>query len=370
MRIAVIGVGGSGGAALRYLAEAGHTVVGYERFAVGHARGSSHGESRIIRYTYPDALYTRLMGLAYPLWDALEAAAGEELFVRCGSVFVGPPDHPTMASTAAALDANGVAYTWLDRDAAAETFPAFALEGGEALLWQRDGGFLRAGSVVRANVRLAHAAGATVRENTVVTRLAPRGAETIVTTADGARDAYDRVIVTAGAWVGALFPELRLPLTVTRQQVTYLSVHGDSEVFSPERMPVWIDATTDWYGFPSDGRVAGIKLAHHYPHTPVDPDVDPRQPSEADVDAALACAARRLPGLGTPAVRAQVCLYTNTPTEDFLVDAHPQMPGVLIVSGCSGHGFKFTTLLGRLAADWALGVPWPLDLSRFSLSPR
>ena len=99
MRVAVVGLGAVGSAACRFLAEAGHSVVGFERFALGHGFGSSHGESRIIRYAYPDAHYTQLMGQAYPLWEQLEQAAGEELLVRCGGLTFGPRDHPEMAST-------------------------------------------------------------------------------------------------------------------------------------------------------------------------------------------------------------------------------------------------------------------------------
>ena len=103
MRIAVVGIGGTGSAALRFLAEARHTAVGYEQFRVGHTNGSSHGESRIIRYTYPDLLYTQMMGDAYPLWASLESAAGEELFVRCGGLLFGPDGHPRISDTESAL---------------------------------------------------------------------------------------------------------------------------------------------------------------------------------------------------------------------------------------------------------------------------
>src|SRR5687768_13872058 len=110
MKIAVIGVGGTGSVALRFLAQAGHEAIGFEQFTLGHANGSSHGESRIIRYTYPDALYTQLMADAYPLWDALENEADEELFVRCGGLYFGAQDSPKIVSTEQALCQNALPY--------------------------------------------------------------------------------------------------------------------------------------------------------------------------------------------------------------------------------------------------------------------
>ncbi|MCX6367024.1 MAG: N-methyl-L-tryptophan oxidase [Armatimonadetes bacterium] len=331
MKVAVVGIGAVGSAACRFLAEAGHTVVGFERFEIGHGFGSSHGESRIIRYAYPEAHYTKLMGQAYPLWEALEQAAGEELFVRCGGLFFGPKDHPELASMQQALEINGVVHQLLSAEEVTERYPALVLHPNEAALWQSDAGFLRAGAVVRAQARLAQKAGAELRENTVVESL-------------DALESFDHVIVCAGAWANTLFPEQPLPLTVTRQQVTYLA--GELPGY-----PVWIDAESYWYGFPSDGRIAGVKLARHIPQVPFDQERLDRPTQKSDDDAALAYAATRFPSLGQDVTHHASCLYTNTPDESFVFD-HPR-PKVTRVSACSGHGFKFSILMGRLAADAA-----------------
>jgi sarcosine oxidase len=166
MKIAVVGIGGTGSAAARHLARAGHQVVGFEQFAIGHDRGSSHGHSRIIRYTYPDLLYTQMMGDAYPLWAELEEEAGEELFVRCGGLYLGPRAHPEIGATEQSLRQAGLEYSVLSAEALRERFPAFRLQSGEVALWQRDSGFLRADRCVLANARLARAYGAVLREQT------------------------------------------------------------------------------------------------------------------------------------------------------------------------------------------------------------
>lgn len=368
MKVAIVGVGGTGGAAARFLAGAGHSVVAFEQFEVGHAQGSSHGESRIIRYTYPDELYTRMMGEAYPLWRVLEEDAGEELLARTGGVFFGQAAGPVLAAARAALDGNRVPYEALDAAETRRRFPALRLADGETALYQPDMGFLRATACVRANIRLARALGADVRERTAVREVGRLGDKAIVTTEAGEELECDRVLVTAGPWMGQLLASLRLPLRVTRQQVVYLKpARGAARDFESDRLPVWIDADANVYGFPSDGHIEGVKLASHDLGEPVDPDAA-RRPPDASYTAQMAdYAAARLGGLTRQVTHAETCLYTNTPDEDFILDVVPDMPSVWLVSGCSGHGFKFTVLLGKIAAEAATLGAAPPYLSRFAL---
>lgn len=369
MKVIIVGVGGTGSAAARSLARAGHTVVAFEQFGIGHALGSSHGESRIIRYTYADEVYTRMMGAAYPLWRALQEAAGEELLARTGGVFFGDKDGPDLTAARAALDANGVAYEMLNAQETRARFPALRLTDAEAALYQPDMGYLRATACVRANVRLARALGADVREGVAVARVEQRGGGVIVTTEGGEEHSADRALVTAGPWMGRLLAPLRLPLRVTRQQVVYLRPEeGRERDFEADRLPVWIDISANVYGFPADGQVEGVKLASHDLGETADPDDPRRPPDEAYADQMADYAAARFVGLTRHVTHAQTCLYTSTPDEDFLIDAAQDMPHVWLVSGCSGHGFKFTVLLGQLAAEAATGGTLPPYFSRFALS--
>jgi sarcosine oxidase len=367
MKIAVIGVGGTGSAACRHLAKAGHEVVGFERFRLDHSNGSSHGESRIIRYTYPDLLYTRMMAEAYPLWSELEAEAGEDLLVRCGGVYLGPESHPQLQRTEAALRETGLPYQRLTADALQDRFPALRLLPGEVALYQTESGFLRSSRCVLANARLAQKHGATLYEETEVTEIVSRSEEVVVRTANAGEFRFDRVIVTTGAWMGELFARLNLPLTVTRQQVAYLQIAQNSPLFEPGRLPVWIDKTHGYYGFPSDGSLPGVKLASHDLGAIVTPENVERTLDAAYLEQVRGVAARRLPDLGPEVTFSTTCLYTNTPNEDFILDHAPDAHRVLLVSGCSGHGFKFTILLGKIAADLTTGAGYPGDLSRFAL---
>lgn len=368
MKIAVVGVGGTGSAACRHLAKAGHVVVGYEQFRVGHRLGSSHGESRIIRYTYPDLLFTEMMGDAYPLWEGLEREAQEELFVRCGGVLIGPERHSDLRETRASIAAAGLPFQEMSASETQNRFPAFRLEPDEIALYQKDSGFLRATRCVRAQARIAEEYGAEIREETVVAEIVSVRGKPVVRSASGDEEMFDAVIVTAGAWMGKLLQRLELPLSVERRQVVYLQIARSAENFLPERFPIWIDARTLYYGFPSDGVIDGIKLASHVAGGVVDPDTDGRVPEETIIAEAVEIASRRFPDVSDQTAFTQVCLYTNTASEDFIMDFVPDLPNVYLVSGCSGHGFKFTVLLGKIAADSVTGKAYPRDLSRFALS--
>ena len=368
MKVVVIGLGGTGSAAARFLAGAGHEVVAFEQFEVGHVWGSSHGESRIIRYTYADEVYTRMMGEAYPLWRALEEEAGQSLLARTGGIFFGDAAGPVLAAARAALDGNGVPYEMLPPDEARRRFPALRLAENETALYQPDMGYLRATACVLANVRLARELGADVRERTPVREVTQKGDKAIVTTATGEEHVCDRVLVTAGPWMGRLFASLRLPLRVTRQQVVYLRpMSGATRDFEADRLPVWIDADANVYGFPSDGRIEGVKLASHNLGEDADLEGARRPPDDSYAAQMADYAAARFDGLTRQVTHAQTCLYTNTPNEDFLLDAVPDMSSVWLVSGCSGHGFKFTVLLGKVAAEAATRGVTPPYLSRFAL---
>lgn len=354
MRIAVIGLGGTGSAALRFLADAGHNVTGYERFEIGHRRGSSHGNSRIIRYAYSDSLYTNLMTSAFPLWEALCEKTGRDLLVKCGGITFAPDGHPELEATVAALSSARVSHVVMPAKDAMKHFPAFRFSDDEIVAFHADAGFLRSGEIVETQVALACDAGAEIRSGVEVVDVHQSDRGVVVQTACGDVSIYDKVIVAGGAYLPGLFPEMGLPLCVTRQQITYVGLDATMKaVCSPERMPVWIDAATYWYGFPIDGRVDGIKVARHHPGLEVDPVEDDRAVKGIDDDAAVRMAEKRIGGATGSVVHSEVCLYTNTPNEDFIFDTATAMNNVLIVSGCSGHGFKFTVLLGKAACDWA-----------------
>jgi len=366
MKVAVIGLGGTGSAAVRFLAAAGHEAVGFEQYAIGHAQGSSHGESRIIRYTYPELLYTEMMRDAYAQWHALEEESEKSLFERCGGVYMATPELPKFQRTENALIESGLPYEKLGPAEVADRFPGLRLFEGEAALFQKDSGFLRSTQCIFANVELARRHGATIHDETCVEAVTPHG-EGVTVRVAGEDQYFDRAILAAGPWIGKHCAALGLPLQVTRQQVVYLGIARNPENFEPGRFPVWIDGTEILYGFPSDGNIEGVKMASHILGEEFDPDRPDRPISEPYLAEIAEYASRRMPDLSGEVTQTLACLYTNTPDEDFIIDHLPESDRIWLISGCSGHGFKFTVLLGKIAADLATTGTYKHDLSRFSI---
>lgn len=366
MKVAVIGIGGSGSAALRHLSAAGHEAVGFEQFGLGHAMGSSHGHSRLIRRTYPDAFHTRRMDDAYRLWMELEQEVGEELLVRCGGITFGPPEDAKLEATRRSLMEAGIDYEYLSRDETAERFPAIDIGRGSVAIFQRDSGFLRADRCLATQVEMAKSLGARIYEHTPVLAIEEKDGRVFVAT-QGDTEEFEAVIVTAGPWVGQLLKPLGLPVITALRQVIYLGIKGDPAHFCPDKLPVWIEHPSDYYGFPSDGIIAGVKVASHDAGYEFDPTRGDRPVMEEELERVRDHVMKRFPGLSDEVISSQSCLYTITPDERFIVDFVPASRRVVLCSGCSGHGFKFTALLGKVAADMATGEamegenePWRL----------
>ncbi|CAF3907984.1 unnamed protein product [Rotaria sp. Silwood2] len=370
MKIAVVGLGGTGSAALRFLACSGHNAIGYERFHIGHEHGSSHGESRIIRYTYPDVLFTQMMSDAYELWFELEKEAEEQLLVQCGGLYFGDNNDPNILATEHALIETNLPYERLNAEQVKEKHPAFHLYPNETALYQKDSGFLRATRCVEANIRLAKKYGAIVHENTKVSEIYTKNGKTFIQSSLGEEE-YDRVIVTAGPWMSSLFKSLNLPLVPTRQQVVYLNINDHDEYFKANgTFPVWIDTTDNLYGFPSDGQIIGIKLAfHHRGEVIYDLDAERAPVDENYIQEIRRYAKKRFLNLGSNVTYGQTCVYTNTSNGDFIIDRATNQPNVFLVSGCSGHGFKFTVLLGKIISMMATDDNgYKRNLDRFKIN--
>lgn len=371
MRVAIVGLGGVGSAAAYYLAREGHAVVGLEQFRIDHDRGESYGGSRVIRRVYADPFYTRLMADAYRLWDEFSAAAGEALLTRCGGLFFGTPESEELRAFERALTGEGVPFERWDAAEATRRFPQFRFAPDEYGIYQAETGFLRASRCVRAAVRLASAHGAEIREETPVAAVEGRADGVHLRLADSSSVTADRAVVCPGPWTGKFLAArgIRAPLVITRQQYVHLLPTPGDARFRVGAFPVWYDAGAGgMYGFPEHDEIPGVKIADHHLGEHVDPDQVRRDVDDACRASLRAYARRRFPDLTETISYEKVCLYDNTPDEEFIVDRLPDEPRVVIVGGTSGHGFKFVTLLGQIAATLVTDREPPHDLRRWALS--
>ena len=354
--VAIVGLGAMGAMAAWRLAARGARVVGFERFRPGHDRGSSHGDTRIFRTAYfesPD--YVPLLHRAGRLWRQLEAESSAELLTLTGGLAIGLQDGKLVTGVLASARQNELPHRLLDASEMGRLHPQHRLERGEAAVREDEAGFLRPERSVAAAAARAEALGARVLPETEVTAVAPSGDGVVVIETSRGRFAAEHVLITTGAWTPKLLPQLGLPLQVERQVLAWLAV-DDPAAFAPGRFPIFIRELPGGrfrYGLPStDGR--SIKLGVHHEGTETDPDSIDRQVGEADLKPIRDFARDNLRGVGATVIDACVCMYTNTPDERFIARSPTDLPGVTVLSACSGHGFKFAPVLGELMAELIL----------------
>ena len=321
------------------------------------------------------------MPAAFRAWKELEADAGEALYIRTGGVSFSPPGVDYAARVAASLEELDVPHWRTSGRAWSRRRPAFQLPEGYDVVFEPDAGLVAAARALEVQIELARLHGGAqtrIIEQTPVRRIDLDGRRPVVLT-DSLRLIADRLIVSAGAWVKRLLPGLSVPLRATRQQVLYVRPR-DRAPFQIGRFPVFIykgaGEEDAFYGMPEFLEL-GVKVARHAgPET--DPDVEDRSVGEEYQSIVRRFLQGHIPLLAdAPIDLTEVCLYTVAPDEQFLVDFLPGRPDVIVASPCSGHGFKFSCLIGRVLADlattgsteiaiepWRIPVPLPPDATR------
>lgn len=386
----VIGLGAMGAASLYHLARSGKRVLGIDRFSPPHSMGSSHGETRITRLAIGEGgNYTPFAIRSHQLWREIEAETQERLLFPVGGLVFGSMGcGKTLHNKAAFLETTltaaqnfGIAHEVLEASELRQRFPQFSLADGEVAYFERDAGYLKPEACIRAQLLLAERHGAAVRRDEQVLDLAPLASGGVsVRTAGGTYEA-EQAVVCAGAWLTKLLPEFAPKITVTRQLLFWFGVDGSYSDFTPERFPVfiWSFRTTrdaagygSIYGFPAiDGPSGGVKVASGAYGEQFDPEGDRPGASEKETaDFYESCIRRRIPALTQPVMKSAMCLYAVTPDSDFIVDRLPGTEQVLVVSACSGHGFKHSAALGENVAQLVTGQAVTRDLTPFSLGRR
>lgn len=355
----VVGLGGVGSAAACHLASRGKRVLGLERYTPAHDRGSSHGNSRIIRQAYhEDPHYVPLVLRAYELWEQLERDTASSLLSVTGGLFLGAENSDVVSGSLRSAKEHGLPHELLDAREVRHRFPALHPRADELAVYEKRAGFLRPESAVGAHLQLATRHGAELHFEEPIVDWSVTATGGIRVETERATYEAGHLVIAPGAWAAGLLKMPALPLHVRRHVMAWFDPVEDATVFSPERFPIYIwrtSASTVFYGFPAtDGIDGGVKAAMHSGGDVCTPDSIVREILDSDITEIREQLAASIPSLNGKLLHAGICMYTMTPDEHFVVALHPEHGQVTIACGFSGHGFKFTSVLGEVIADLAM----------------
>jgi sarcosine oxidase len=354
--VIVVGIGGMGSATAFQLARRGNRVLGLERFDIPHSMGSSHGISRIIRlpyYEHPD--YVPLLLRAFVLWREIEQLSGQELLVTTGSIDAGREGGELFEGALASARLHKLTHEVLTGAEVNGRYPGYNLPSATRAVFQPQGGLLASERAIVAHVNAAISHGAEIhaREQVQSWEAHPCG-EGVVVVTDRGRYEAGRLVITAGAWIGELVPVAKRLAIAERQVLAWLQPTRP-EWFTTQRFPVFnLDVEEGrYYGFPVY-QVPGFKFGrYHHRGESCTPDLLRREPDAADEALLRQFAGRYFPQGNGPTMALRTCMFTNTPDEHFIIDHHPAHKQVVLASPCSGHGYKFCSVVGEILTDLA-----------------
>ncbi len=369
------------GAATTYqLAKAGVDVVGIDRYHPPHTFGSSHGDTRITRLSVGEgAQYVPIVRRAQQIWRELEAESGESLFEQSGLLaLTSSPDFDPADKTDFTLRTIGLAQTYgidhevLDAEQIRQRFPQFAHVRDDAIgYFEPGGGFVRPERCIEVQLRLAVQHGATLHTGESVTQISS-DEEGVTVTTDLRTVKARKLVFSAGNWTGGLLGEPfdRL-LSVYRQRLFWFELEDGAALEGASPTFIFTHGRGDDkinYGFPAQPGEGSLKIATAQYHTASQPDLLDRTVSAAEGREMYQQQVQgRIAGVTDKVLKSAVCAYTVTPDRHFIIDQHPTLNHTLVVSACSGHGFKHSAALGEAFAQWCTGGTTDLDLSSFTL---
>lgn len=373
--VIVVGLGAMGSAASWQLVSRGASVIGIDQYAPPHPWGSTHGDTRITRLAIGEGReYVPLARRSHELWREIERESGAELLTQPGIVILAHPSSAFLAETRAAAREYGIGHRDLSNDELRAGYPMFAVDERTVGYHEPEAGYVRPERAVAAQLSLAERDGARLRLGERVQRWTA-SADGVTVTTD--RDVYAarQLLLCAGAWIGDLAPLVGDVVAVYRQLLFWFPIRQGYAALRDMPAFVW-DVGGDqegfvhldgFYGFPAlDGPGGGVKVASElYEHTTA-PDGRQHPASPAETERMhRGCIAPYLPWLGAEPLRTVSCLYTSTRGSRFLIDRHPEHDAVMVISACSGHGFKHSPAIGEAVAQWLTGDGPGIELGAF-----
>ncbi|XP_049912266.1 peroxisomal sarcosine oxidase isoform X1 [Epinephelus moara] len=367
----VIGAGVQGSFTAYQLAKKNQRTLLLEQFVLPHTRGSSHGQTRIIRKAYEQDFYTHMMEECYELWTQLEREAGVKLYRQTGLLVMGPERSQSYQMVKNTLQRNKVPMMILSSDNFSQHIPHVILAEGDEAVVDITAGVLYADRALKAVQGQFQKLGGVIRDKEKVMDIKP-GPVVTVSTSNGVYRAK-RVVITAGPWANQLLAHtgLQLPLEVVKINVCYWKEKVPGSYNVKQRFPCFLmtegkEAKEHIYGLPSNEYPGLVKICYHM-GSETDPDQRDKQTDRSDIDILQRYIARCLPGLVPEPAVVESCLYTLTPDRHFVLDCHPTYSNIVFGAGFSGHGFKFGPIIGKLLCELTLGEVPSYDLSPFRI---
>jgi monomeric sarcosine oxidase len=367
--VVIIGAGVIGAATACEAARHGALVALIDQSALPNPRAASTDHSKVFRFAYPDQLYARMAGDALRLWRRLEEETNQRLMTETGLLMIGHDEPSIEIATYTILQSLGVAVEMLSGAQISRRFPQFDTDAFPYGVFDSKASILYAERILRALLDLARHRGVVVIEGERAFGVEQGwSGDLTVSTESGNKLQCEKALAASGPWTRRLLPMLADLLTTTRQEVVYFEPEpADAFKFDVASFPMFMDLDSGFYGFPVH-HAGAMKIANHNKGEPVDPD---RRDDAVSDDAIAGCRLffeEFIPDLANarPA-ETRVCIYNNTPDDDFIVDWHPEVGNLLIATGFSGHGFKFGSLIGRICADLLLTGQTDFEIERFRL---
>lgn len=361
-----------GSAACSFIARRGASVIGIERFSRAHDRGSSHGHSRVYRESYhehPD--YVPLLMEAGRQWEQLESRVGSTLLIRCGVLYISTPGGQIHDGVLESASTHGLECRILQAEQLREEYPQFRVMDEYVGILEPNAGFIDPERAIQAWLLDAEQAGATIMENTPVRSWEETGDCVRIELDDGVVE-VGSLIVCSGAWTSRVIGQLGVPLHPTRQVIGWLRP-DDPGCCEIGRMPVWLIDTCGnepYYGIPTwpdQLGPEGMKVALHGAGTPTDPDQEDGWVRPEEIERLRSEVLEHVPGAVGSMTHATTCMYTNSPDGDFIIDRVPGCDRTWFAAGFSGHGFKFSSVMGRVMSDLSLDRRTDLPIEFLSL---
>ncbi|XP_069801342.1 peroxisomal sarcosine oxidase [Dendropsophus ebraccatus] len=370
----VLGAGIQGSFTAYHLAKNHKKTLLLEQFPLPHSRGSSHGQTRIIRRAYAEDFYTNMMEESYQLWAELEKESGIKLYRKTGVFYIAPSGNKEFELVCKNMKERKISWGLLTQEQFKQEYPGFVIKPGEVICCDHDGGVLSAEKALRAVQEQFIGLGGVIQDGEKVKHIQP-GQVVTVTTTSRVFEA-EKLVITAGPWAQKVLSPLglELPLKTLRINVCYWKEKIPSKSGLLQNFPTFLGVDLNGeelevYGLPSQEYPGLFKICYHGGNEadPEERELQEKPNQIQDIQILCNFVSQYLPGLHPKPAIIEQCMYTNTPDSNFILDYHPLHKNIVIGSGFSGHGFKLSPLVGKILCELSIGKQPPYNLKPFHI---